>query len=112
MANEGPGTAGSEFFVVVHDPDPDPQEVFAECAASEEVCRERKREAIEDAREDDPAGYRPDYAIFGRVDPEDAESVATLLEISTLETKIGNDPSIATQTVLPVFIESIEILEV
>lgn len=39
MANDGPGTGGSQFFIVVHDP-------------------ERKTE---------PAGLEPEYSIFGRV---------------------------------------------
>ena len=111
MANQGPGTAGSQFFIVVHDPGIDPQEVFEACTASEEICLERRREAERDARVYEPAGYRPDYAIFGRVDPKDETSVTTLVEISTIETKVGNDPDTATQPVSPVYIESIEILE-
>ena len=85
MANNGPGTGGRQFFIVVHDADP------------------------EDGYE--PAGYRPHYSIFGRVDPNDAASVETLTTIALQETKTSNDPSIATQPVAPIYIESIEIIE-
>lgn len=89
MANEGPDTAGSQFFIVVHDDDP--------------------------AGGYDPVGYRPSYTLFAAVDPNDEESVATLTDpntgISTQDTKVGDDPTIATQPISPVFIESIEILE-
>ncbi|MBW3594572.1 MAG: peptidylprolyl isomerase [Actinobacteria bacterium] len=47
MANDGPGTSGSQFFIVVHDP-------------------VEKRE---------PAGLEPEYSIFGRVSEESYETL-------------------------------------
>lgn len=85
MANEGPNTAGSQFFIVVHDDDP--------------------------AGGYDPVGYRPWYSLFGAVNTDDDESVGVLDAIATQDTKVGDDPTIATQPISPVYIESIEILE-
>jgi cyclophilin family peptidyl-prolyl cis-trans isomerase len=110
MANEGPDTGSSQFFIVVHDPDPDPEEIFEACEATDDVCGERQRAAEKDARVDEPAGYRPNYSIFGRIDPDD-ESAATLIEISSLQTKLGDDPVTATTPVSTVYIESVEIQE-
>lgn len=109
MANEGPGTASSQFFIVVHDPAPDPQEVFETCTAADEVCRERRRAAIKDARVDEPAGYRPNYSIFAEVDLEDEQSARTLEKIAKQETKLADDPATATTPVSKVYIESVEI---
>ena len=91
MVNEGPETTGSEFFIVVHDPpqvDPDPEEKGFE-----------------------PAGFRPDYPVFGKVDLKDESSLQTLKRIYTQETQVGNDPAVATRPLVPVYIESVEIAE-
>ena len=47
MANDGPGTGGSQFFIVVHDP--------------EEM--------------EEQAGIEPEYSIFGRVSPDSYETL-------------------------------------
>lgn len=106
MANRGPNTAGSEFFVVVHDPPIDLDEVDLDALAEEEARIKKK-----DAREQEPAGYRPDYAVFGRVSLDDDDSIETLTKIWTQPVQVGNDPAIATRPKSPVYIESIEIIE-
>ena len=88
MANRGPNTSGSQFFVNVKDPNP--KGGFKS------------------------SGYPPDYTLFGRVDPEDQESVDTLLEISTQETKNEPDPATGGPSTMPletIYIESVEITE-
>ena len=86
MANSGPDTGGSQFFFVVRDPNP--------------------KGGFE------PAGYPPDYAIFGKVDPSDNTSVATLTKIGEVPVGPGPDP-MAPPTVpqTPVYIESVTIQE-
>lgn len=85
MENTGPDTSGSQFFIVVHDPHPEGGY--------------------------EPAGFRPDYTVFGRVDLQDEESLNTLEAIWTRPVKGGNDPRIAVQPVVPIFVESVEIIE-
>ena len=106
MANRGPNTAGSEFFVVVHDPPIDLDEIDPDELTEEELLLRKK-----DAREQEPAGYRPDYAVFGRLAVDDVDSIETLTKIWTQPVQVGNDPSIATRPQSPVYIESIEIIE-
>jgi cyclophilin family peptidyl-prolyl cis-trans isomerase len=95
MANDGPDTGGSMFFIVVHDPPSpdDPDNVF------------------------EKAGVRPDYTIFGRVLVDDAkpeprgEPEPTLETIATRRLLVGDDPRIATRPSVPIYVNSIEIIE-
>lgn len=80
MANAGPGTGGSQWFVVIHD-------------------REQGR----------PAGYRADYSIFGRVDEA---SYDVIDEIGGQPTRGGTtDMAAAVMPTVPIYINSIEIVE-
>jgi cyclophilin family peptidyl-prolyl cis-trans isomerase len=85
MANSGPDTAGSQFFVVVHD-----------------------AEDRDDPKKLRPAGFPPNYAVFAEV----AESsFPTLEKIRKVPTQGGADPSVASLPLTPVSIESVEIIE-
>ena len=54
-----------------------------------------------------PAGLDPLYSLFGRV----TGSRQTLLEIAGKPTTEGNDPARMDQPVVPIYIDSIEIVE-
>jgi cyclophilin family peptidyl-prolyl cis-trans isomerase len=83
MANVEEGTAGSQFFIVVHD----------------------YEGALEGRPE--PAGYRPDYPIIGTVPRRSWE---VLQRIARVETRGGSaDPARAVEPVLPIAIEGVEI---
>lgn len=84
MANRGPhtDTAGSQFFIVVHDP---------------EGARRGRPE---------PAGYRPNYTLIGRTT---RSSWDTLERIADADTKGGSDPVEAVEPVRPVIVESVDI---
>lgn len=85
MANSGPNTGGSQFFVVVHD-----------------------AQNRDDPSQLRPAGFPPNYAVFASVAQSSYE---TLEKIRKIPTQGGADPSQASRPEVPVYIESIEIIE-
>jgi cyclophilin family peptidyl-prolyl cis-trans isomerase len=85
MANSGPDTGGSQFFVVVHDA--------------------QNRDNPSQLR---PAGFPPNYAGFAEVDEGSYE---TLEKIRKVPTRGGADPSVASRPEVPVYIETIDIIE-
>ena len=82
MANSGPGTSGSQFFIVSH------------LGAEDQT--------------DEPAGLDPLYSIFGQVDESSYDVVKT---IDQQEVIGGNDPALAERPIATVYIESVEIVE-
>jgi cyclophilin family peptidyl-prolyl cis-trans isomerase len=82
MANAGANSTGSQFFIVVH--------------------------LGADDQTDEPAGLDPLYSLFGQVDPD---SYDVIREISQQEVNAGSDPTNAERPIVPVYIESIEIIE-
>lgn len=82
MANSGPDTGGSQFFIVTHTGPNDERDV--------------------------PAGLTPDYSYFGVVDKSSFDVVD---EIGKLPTRGGDDPTTADMPLQTVYIESIDIVE-
>ena len=82
MANSGPGTTGSQFFIVTH--------------------------TGPNGETDQPVGLDPLYSLLGQVEDSSFEVVQ---EINQQETFGGNDPARAEQPITPVYINSIEIIE-
>ena len=82
MANAGPGSTGSQFFIVSH--------------------------TGPNGETDDPVGLDPLYSLLGQVEESSFEVVQ---EINQQETFGENDPARAEQPIVPVFINSIEIIE-
>ena len=83
MANAGPNTTGSQFFIVVHE------------GANGET--------------DEPVGLDPLYSLFGKATEASFEVIKEIAKV-----EVGGatgDPSAAEQPVVPVYINSIEIIE-
>lgn len=81
LANQGPGTGSSQFFVVVH--------------------KGNKGDLHT------PAGLSPIYTIFGKVEPR---SYSTVERIASRATREGaSDPVKAVEPIHPLYIESIDI---
>lgn len=82
MANSGPDTNGSQFFIITH--------------------------TGPNGERDEPAGLTPDYSYFGQVDKSSFDVVD---EIGKLPTQGGDDPNTADRPLQTVYIESIDITE-
>jgi cyclophilin family peptidyl-prolyl cis-trans isomerase len=83
IANTGaPHSGGSQFFIVTHDP-----------TGSE------------------PAGYPPNYAVLGEVDESSYEVLELISHQQTLGAAAGDNVAEQTKPIVPVYINSIEIIE-
>ena len=98
MANSGPGTTGSPWFIVVHDPDGS--------------CDDKGRPLEADEAEAEgvpcPAGFQPLYNIFAEVSPDSYE---TLQNLASAPTRGGNDAVEAVKPVDPIYITDVEVIE-